>query len=99
MLIKNYNLSQFVADMDQTWQQIILYLTNRTKANIFGAYMIDFTWKIVQVKLALMVRQLNYKVVKDLEDKEAQHKYEFDRMQASYELQIADLKRTIETKE
>lgn len=55
-----------------TLQDIQTYMLKQNENNCFGAYMVDYTWKIIQVKLALMVRQLNWKVTEDLKEKEAE---------------------------
>ncbi len=65
VLIKNYNLGTFIEDMDVTIQNLILYMVKQNDFNVFLAYMVEYIWKIIQVKLAFMVRQLNYKVASD----------------------------------
>ena len=76
VLIKNYNLSEFIKTIDMTFQDIQMYMLKRNEENCFGAYMVDYTWKIIQVKLALMVRQLNWKVIQDRKEKEEEFKIE-----------------------
>ena len=73
VLIKNYNLSQFIEDIGMAVQNTIQYMVKRNDQNVFPAYMIDYIWKMIQVKLALMVRQLNYKVASDLRHSNREH--------------------------
>ena len=70
VLIKNYNFSEFLGDIDSTIQDCMNYMMQRSELNCFSAYIIDFTWKIVQVKLAFMIRNLNFKVKNDFKDKD-----------------------------
>ena len=56
VLIKNYNLSCFIQDIEMQFQQILLECMKRHDSNVFTAYLVDFTWKMVQIKLAFMVR-------------------------------------------
>ena len=85
-LIKNYNLSQFVCDIDTTLQDWQTQMLKRDATNCFGTYIIDFVWKMIQVKLAFMVRQLNFKLTKDFREKEKHHNMEFLKQKAEYEL-------------
>ena len=62
---------------------------------MFGAYLVDFTWKIVQVKLALMVRQLNYKVVSDLKERDRKFAFEVKKLRAENAEQVAGLEKEI----
>lgn len=61
-------------------------MLKRCATNCFPAYVIDFVWKIIQVKLALMVRQLNWKVAKDFRAKAQESKEEILKQKAEYEL-------------
>ena len=47
VLIKNYNFSEFIGDVDGTVQDLMLYMVKRNELNCFPAYMIDFIWKII----------------------------------------------------
>ena len=71
VLIKNYNFSEFLADIDATFQDCINYMTSRDEQNCFPAYVIDYTWKCIQMKLAFMVKNLNFKVKNDFKDKDS----------------------------
>lgn len=66
VLIKNFSFSKFIEEINVVFQSILLDAMKRSDENVFTAYMIDFTWKVVQVKVAFMVRQLNYKVTTDI---------------------------------
>ena len=70
VLIKNYNFSEFLGDVDSTVQDCMNYMMQRSDLNCFPAYIIDFTWKIIQVKLAFMIRNLNFKINNDFKDKD-----------------------------
>lgn len=91
MLIKNYNLGTFIEDLDVTIQNLILYMLKKNDFNIFLAYMIEYIWKIIQVKLAFMVRQLNYKVASDIVEANREKKWQFEEQAASYEEKISEL--------
>ena len=95
-LIKNYNLSQFINDMNATLQTISVFTLKQTSENVFVAYLFDYFWKIVQVKMALMVRQLNFKATKDLRERAAAADYELAKQRQKYEVEISMLKKTIE---
>lgn len=51
----------------------------RSDYNVFTAYMVEFTWKVVQVKIAFMVRQLNYKVATDIRSLKTQAKMNMEK--------------------
>ena len=76
VLIKNYNFSEFLADIASTYQDCMNYMISRDEQNCFPAYIIDYTWKCIQMKLAFMVRNLNYKVKNDFKDKDRQTREE-----------------------
>ena len=46
-MIKNYNLGDFILDMDTTLQDIQLDMLKRSDENCFSAYMVDFVWKMI----------------------------------------------------
>ncbi len=60
--------------------------------NIFIAYMLEYIWKMIQVKLALMVRQLNYKVANDKIEAQREQKWLFEQQAAQYEEKMSELK-------
>ena len=70
VLIKNYNFSEFLHDIDSTFQDCINYMIGRDEENCFAAYIVDYTWKCIMMKLAFMVRNLNFKVKNDFKDKD-----------------------------
>ena len=92
VLIRNYNLREFIIDMDVTAQGIMNDMMKRAESNCFAAYMLDFFWKIVQVKLAFLVRQLNWKVSSDLVEQRKQHEAAMAAQREAYERKIEDLK-------
>ena len=59
-----------MSDIDCTMQDTIHYMVKRNDMNCFPAYLIDFTWKMIQVKMAFMVRNLSFKVKNDFKDKD-----------------------------
>ena len=71
-------------------------MLKHNQTNCFSAYVIDFVWKIIQVKLAFMVRQLNWKVNKDLREKDNFYNMEILKQKAEYELKLEDLRKEIE---
>ena len=56
VLVKNYNLSDFIIAIDSSLQDLQNYMMKRDENNCWAAYIIEYTWKIIQVKMALMVR-------------------------------------------
>ena len=57
--------------------------------------MIDFTWKMIQVKMAFMVRNLSFKVKNDFKDKDIKTAATISNSNAVYEKKIVKLERTI----
>ena len=96
MLIKNYNLGSFIQDIECQVQQILLESMKRHDSNVFTAYLVDFTWKIVQVKIACMVRQLNFKITTDARAVDQRHDMEKKKMRAEHEREMEDLNKEIE---
>lgn len=47
--------------------------------------MIDYVWKITQVKMALMVRQLNWKITSEKISIDEDHKSELEKQKIDYE--------------
>lgn len=82
--------------MDQTLQTIQVYSLKLSDENIFAYYLIDYFWKIVQIKMALMVRQLNFKVCHDIQVREEEVQAELQQQRYKYELEIIELNKTIE---
>ena len=71
-------------------------MLKRDATNCFGTYIVDFVWKIIQVKFAFMIRQLNFKVAKDFREKDKYYNMEFLKQKAEYELKFKDLNKEIE---
>ena len=95
-LIKNQKLSEFIKDIDSTLQDIQLDMLKRSDENCFSAYMIDFAWKMIQVKLALIVRQLNWNVATDFMKKDQEAKEELQKQKLCFEIEIAQLNKHLE---
>ena len=47
VLIKNYNFSEFIKDIDNTVQDLMIYMVKRNELNCFPAYIVDFIWKMI----------------------------------------------------
>ena len=67
VLIKNYNFSGFVSDMSSTIQDAMAYMAEEKllvtmQRGCFNAYLLDYIWKLIQVKISLMIQQINWKV-------------------------------------
>lgn len=71
-------------------------MLKRSDENCFSAYMIDFAWKMIQVKLALIVRQLNWNVATDFMKKDQEAKEELQKQKLSFEIEIAQLNKHLE---
>ena len=85
-----------MSDIDCTMQDTIHYMVKRNDMNCFPAYLIDFTWKMIQVKMAFMVRNLSFKVKNDFKDKDIKTAETIKNANAVYEKQIVKLERTIQ---
>ena len=99
VLIKNYNFSEFLGDVDSTIQDCQNYMMARSELNCFPAYIIDFTWKIIQVKLAFMVRNLNFKVKNDFKNKDQVTSQLIKSSTQANELKVLRMQKTIDEQE
>ena len=59
--------------------------------------MLDYTWKIVQVKLAFMVRLSNWKVSSDLKDIKKQYNQKLEARDLAHQAKQDGLRKEIET--
>ena len=57
--------------------------------------MIDYVWKIIQVKIALMIRQLNWKVLIDINDNKKHFEKVFQKQKSDYEQKFEKMNETI----
>ena len=77
-------MGEFIQEIDKVFQSIQLDAINRNEENVFTAYMVDFTWKVVQVKIAFMVRQLNFKVATDLRNLNTQQEKDMEKKEKEH---------------
>ena len=57
--------------------------------------MVDYVWKIIQVKMALMIRQLNWKVCIDINDNKKKFEEAFLKQKMEYELKFEQMNESI----
>ena len=104
VLIKNYNLSTFISEMDQTVQDTMAYMNEQKPDEVlhrgcFNAYLLDYLWKLIQVKISLMVQQLNWKVCNEKRVYQTKFEQKLKIQQARHELQLKELHEKIEAQE
>ena len=65
-------MNEFVLELDTTIQNIYTHIHQRCLAKpsdksttVYSIYLFDYVWKMIQVKLALMIRLTNWKVQND----------------------------------
>lgn len=97
MLIKNYNMETFISDIDSTVQDVMTYMvTEETKRGCFNAYLIDYIWKLIQVKFSFMVQQLNWKVTTELQALSRIHQKKLLDQKVEHRIEVKALKDEIE---
>ena len=67
MRVGNWQLYEFMTGIDNTLQDLKAYSNINGESNsCFNSYIIEYTWKMIQVKIALMIKQINWKAQHEL---------------------------------